>query len=316
MIIDNQGYITSLNAAAAAEIGPNGHQARGRPLLSFFPEFTPFWESRQELPLRNIVHSISREKVYGFRLTPLGSEGWILLFSDITEIQRLERQVQEMERFVAVADLAAGLAHEMKNPLAGIKTSLQLLMAGDLEENHRQRLAQVMVRDVDRLDALVHDFLVFARPSEPCFEAIHLISVVEELAETIRLRYPRVTLTLQLVEAVWVFDRIHLHHILSNLLINACQAVESSPESLREIIIANEELPETQELRIRDFGPGMTADLLRRCFDPFVTTKPHGTGLGLAIARRLAVQNGAMLQVAPHPDSRGVTFTLSKPRTT
>lgn len=314
VLVDSEGRITSMNAAASAELGVSLEHALGAPITQAFPEFAPFWQARQRLPLRNTVHSVARGKVYGFRLTPLGEEGWILLFSDITDIQRLERQVQEMERFVAVADLAAGLAHEMKNPLAGIKASLQLLMAGDLEEAHRRRLAQVVVRDVDRLDALIHDFLVFARPSDPCLEAVRLTPLVEEVAETMRLRYPQVELVLQVPETSWTFDRTHLHHILANLLANACQAVAAQAEGPRQVVVAAEDLADAQVLRVQDTGPGMTADLMRRCFDPFVTTKPQGTGLGLAIARRLAVQNGAVLSVEANPDSSGVTFTLSRPR--
>jgi two-component system sensor histidine kinase PilS (NtrC family) len=313
VLLDPHGRITSLNAAAMAEVGGHG-SVEGKSLVEIFPEFAPFWQERFRLPVRNIVHSLARGKVYGFRLSPLGEDGWILLFSDITEIQRLERQVQEMERLVAVADLAAGLAHEMKNPLAGIKASLQLFMAGDLEEAHRRRLAHVVVRDVDRLDALVHDFLVFARPSDPCLEEIALVPFLQEMAETMRLRYPRVEVILQVTDAVWVFDRTHLHHIVSNVLANACQAVDSKPYPPRQVVVENTEGPEAQSLAVRDTGPGMTADMLRRCFDPFVTTKPQGTGLGLAISRRLAAQNGALLEVAANSDA-GVTFTLTRPRT-
>lgn len=313
VLLDPHGRITSLNAAAMGEVGSQG-SVEGKSFLEVFPEFAPFWQERFQLPVRNIVHSLARGKVYGFRLSPLGDDGWILLFSDITDIQRLERQVQEMERFVAVADLAAGLAHEMKNPLAGIKASLQLLMTGDLEEGHRRRLSQVVVRDVDRLDALVHDFLVFARPSDPYLEEIQLVPFLEELAEAVRLRYPRVEVILQVTDAVWMFDRTHLHHILSNVLTNACQAVERNLEPPRQVVVENAEGSEEQSLWVRDTGPGMTADMLRRCFDPFVTTKPQGTGLGLAISRRLAVQNGAFLSVAANADI-GVTFTLIRPRT-
>jgi two-component system sensor histidine kinase PilS (NtrC family) len=314
VLLDPYGRITSLNAAAMAEVGGHGSVIEGKSLVEVFPEFAPFWQERFRLPVRNIVHSLARGKVYGFRLSPLGEDGWILLFSDITEIQRLERQVQEMERLVAVADLAAGLAHEMKNPLAGIKASLQLFMAGDLEEAHRRRLAHVVVRDVDRLDALVHDFLVFARPSDPCLEEIALVPFLREMAETIRLRYPRVEVILQVTDAVWVFDRTHLHHIVSNVLTNACQAVDTKSDPPRQVVVENTEGPEAQSLAVRDTGPGMTADMLRRCFDPFVTTKPQGTGLGLAISRRLAAQNGALLEVAANSDV-GVTFTLTRPRT-
>jgi C4-dicarboxylate-specific signal transduction histidine kinase len=129
-----------------------------------------------------------------------------------------------------------------------------------------------------------------------------------------RLRYPRVEVILQVTDAVWVFDRTHLHHIVSNVLANACQAVDSKPYPPRQVVVENTEGPEAQSLAVRDTGPGMTADMLRRCFDPFVTTKPQGTGLGLAISRRLAAQNGALLEVAANSDA-GVTFTLTRPRT-
>jgi two-component system sensor histidine kinase PilS (NtrC family) len=308
MVLDNDGRITLLNESAQKEIGKD-QEITGKNINHVFPEFTPFWNARWNIPNRNIIQSPYRNKVYGFRLTQLGQEGWILLFSDITEIQRLERQVQEMERFVAVADLAAGLAHEMKNPLAGIKASLQLILSGGLEENQRQRLANVVIRDVDRLDSLVRDFLVFARPSQPCRETVSISSAIDEVVKNLTIRYPRIQWNIKIPNVTWMVDRKHFYQILMNIICNACQAIEASRDGM--ITLSYEENSTISRIKIHDNGPGMTAEMLSRCFDPFITTKPHGTGLGLAISKRLAMANNIVLTVEQNPES-GVTFILSQ----
>jgi signal transduction histidine kinase len=223
------------------------------------------------------------------------NQGWMILFSDITEIQMLERQVKEMEKLATVGELAAGLAHEMKNPLAGIKTSLQLLLSDDLEKDYAERLSRVILRDIDRLDFLLKDFLVFARPHPPTPEPLNLAAEIEDVLLPLRLQHPHVSMRVEVSDDPWMFDRDQFHQVLINLVVNALQAMEGSGDP--EIVISDFRENGERFLSVSDNGPGLAREVSNRCFDPFVTTKPVGSGLGLAIARRLAGRNGTFIDL-------------------
>ena len=300
MALDHAGRITTINKRALEWISEHDRDKVLNTFFGrFFPEFLSCWNEQQRwCANRNTVHSPERGIVFGFRVTELPeAHGWLVLFSDITEVKKLEKRVQDMEKMATVGELAAGLAHEMKNPLAGIKASLQLLLSNDLEEDHARRLSAVIVRDIDRLDFLLKDFLVFARPLAASPEDVAVAEAVEDVLMPLRLRYPRVAVNVELGTARVVFDRNHLHQILLNLCVNAFQAVEGRDEA-RISITAHDG---GRKLVIADNGPGMSPEIRARCFDPFVTTKAVGTGLGLSIAQRLAAQNGAFIDVDSDP---------------
>lgn len=309
MTLDHAGRITTINKRALEWID---EIERGRVLNQFFgrffPEFTSCWNEKEHWCVnRNTVFSPERGIVFGFRVTELPeTHGWLVLFSDITEVRALEKRVQDMEKMATVGELAAGLAHEMKNPLAGIKTSLQLLLAGDLEEAQARRLSAVIVRDIDRLDFLLKDFLVFARPQAATPEALDLAEEVEHVIMPLRLRYPRVAVSVDVGSEPILFDRNHLHQILINLCINAFQALDGRENP--RISIFDRIEGGRRRIVIADNGPGMSPEIRARCFDPFVTSKAVGTGLGMSIAQRLAAQNEAFIDV--DSDQNGARVSL------
>lgn len=311
LVVDHRGRITTINRHALGVLSGVGRQrVIDSRLEEFFPEFSTFWEERSaSTPRRNMVESTARGRIFGFKMTELpDNQGWMILFSDITEVQRLERQLKEMEKLASVGELAAGLAHEMRNPLAGIKASLQLLVTEDLERDFAIRLSAVILRDIDRLDILLKDFLVFARPKAPEPEPLNLGEVIEEALIPLRLQHPRVKVTVQVGDEPYSFDRNQLHQILINLLVNAMQALEGTEEP-------RVTLSETREqgrriLTIADNGPGLADGMIGRCFDPFVTTKPVGSGLGLAIARRLAIQNSAFIDLHNAPQGGAMAILI------
>jgi two-component system sensor histidine kinase PilS (NtrC family) len=301
LVVDDRKRITSINQRALDWL-PDYDRSRvvGAPLEAVFPEFAPFWDDRHQSSRRNMVASTQRDLVFGFKMTELPeSQGWIILFSDITEVQKLERQIKEMEKLATVGELAAGLAHEMKNPLAGIKASLQLLLSEDLGKDYAERLSRVILRDIDRLDFLLKDFLIFARPQAPHPSPLILAEEIEHVLMPLRLQHPTVSVRVDVDEKPWLFDRNQLHQVLINLLVNAMQALEGRDNP--EIAISAFSADGAGTLVIADNGPGLGQDVAQKCFDPFVTTKPVGSGLGLAIARRLAAQNGTFIDLQNNP---------------
>lgn len=309
MVLDHDGRITTINKRALEWID---EQKRNSVLNvffgQFFPEFSTFWNEKERWCMnRSTVYSPQRGIVFGFKVTELPeSNGWLVLFSDITEVKKLEKRVQDMEKLATVGELAAGLAHEMKNPLAGIKTSLQLLLSDNLEAEYAQRLSAVIVRDIDRLDFLLKDFLVFARPVTAAPEFLTLADEIDTVLMPLRTRYPEVEIQMDVGREPVFFDRNHLHQIFLNLCINAFQALEGREKSVISISEGIE--GNARRIIISDNGPGMPQDMLSRCFDPFVTSKTVGTGLGMSIAQRLAVQNNAYIEV--DSDSTGTRISL------
>lgn len=310
LIVDREGMITTVNQRALEWIsGYDRNSVYGIRFDEFFPEFLPYWNERELTSLRrNMVLSPARDRIFGFKITELPeNQGWMILFSDITEVQRLEQQIKEMEKLASVGELAAGLAHEMKNPLAGIKTSLQLLLSDDLEPEFFDRLSKIIVRDIDRLDFLLKDFLVFARPQAPNVVALSLGNEFAHVLTPLLLQFPGVRVVVEVGEEPYYFDRNQLHQILINLLVNAFQALEGTVDP--EIRIREEHEQGLRILVISDNGPGLAANMVGKCFDPFVTSKPVGSGLGLAIARRLAAQNGTFIDLRSRP-SGGTSAVL------
>ncbi len=301
LVVDDRKRITSINQRALDWLERFDREwVIGAFFDSFFPEFLPFWEDRHWSPRRNEVVSSRREIVFGFKMTELPeNQGWMILFSDITEVQRLERQIKEMEKMASVGELAAGLAHEMKNPLAGIKTSLQLLLADDLEKDFADRLSRVILRDIDRLDFLLKDFLIFARPQAPNPETLDLAAEIDHVLMPLRLQHPGVDIRVDVGDEPMHFDRHQFHQVLINLLVNALQALEGRRDAA--IVISENRGQGKRILSITDNGPGLSTEVAGRCFDPFVTTKPVGSGLGLSIARRLAAQNGTFIDLHNNP---------------
>lgn len=302
LIVDQDGRITSINEKASEWLhNIDRNLIYGHYLELYFPEFMPFWRERENLSLgRNMVVSSERNRVFGFKMTVLPeNQGWMILFSDITDVHRMETEMKEMEKLATVGELAAGLAHEMKNPLAGIKASLQLLGDGDMNEHLARRLSQVIVRDIDRLDLLLKDFLVFARPKASELERLSLREQIEEILMPLRLQYPEVTIQIDVLDEPYYFDRIQLHQILLNLLVNALQALEETEKP--EIRITDVCNDGRRIVTISDNGRGPDPTMEGRYFDPFVTSKAKGSGLGLAIARRLAAQNYTFIDLVAGP---------------
>jgi len=299
LVLNEKGHISALNKKAQEFLGVKDVKlALKRPLKELSPELFLYWHENRDRRPKLRETQLKDGRILGIRVTSVPDENlYLVIFRDITEYRQLERRVQQMEKLASVGELAAGLVHEMKNPLAGIKTSLQLLVQKNLEKEYADRLTQVILRDIDRLDNLLKDFLVFARPRQGHQENVKLGEVVEECIHVLQNQYPHVSIEVNenLDQATWEWDRNQLHQVILNLLLNALQAVQDNPAP--KVMIYWERKGNEERLVIKDNGPGINHDLKQKVFDPFFTTKKEGTGLGLAIAQRLAGLNGAFIEL-------------------
>ena len=235
---------------------------------------------------------------------------YIAIRSDITDRKSGEERLRNQEALARVGQLAAMVAHEVKNPLAGIKAALQVLMsrrpAGDPE-------AAVMHEIIERADALndlISDLLLFARPRPPQMQWLDVRALVEE-AQTLLLRDPvgaGITCRIAGDPVALHADRVMLRAVFSNLFINAAQAM-GGRGSLTATLTAD---ASWVRVAVADTGPGIPEDVRERVFEPFFTTKSRGGGLGLAIARRSVERHGGTLTLTC-PPSGGTVATVSLP---
>lgn len=226
------------------------------------------------------------------------------------ELRDMENHVKRVEKMAAVGEMAAGLAHEIKNPLASLTGSIQLLKEDIQYDPDHDRLMQIILREADRLSSLANNFLLYARPPAGKIESIELEKVIIETAELFEKDASndgRITTTKKLQPNIWVsMDPVHLRQILWNLLLNASEAIEGQGV----IDIEMYELKSKRAcIKISDNGCGMSSEALKSIFDPFFTTKPSGTGLGLSIVHRILEAYDFWLNVESEVN-KGTTLTI------
>jgi len=238
------------------------------------------------------------------------------------------RKLQQTERLAVVGELAAGMAHEIKNPMAGIKVSMEVLSQDSpLPQEDKEVLLRV-INEIDRIMAMLKGLLSYARPPKPKLISLDANQLLRGIIKSARysLRSPKYTVKAQdrQIEFVEDFspelpniiaDPNQLQQIFLNLILNAVDAVYSVEERQGVITIQTRQASEgLVEISIVDNGKGIDKKSLENVFKPFFTTKSKGTGLGLAITKRLVEQHhGGNISVKNNPAGEGVTFTLTFP---
>jgi len=223
------------------------------------------------------------------------------------------------DRLEAVAALGASLAHEIRTPLASIRSSVEQLARAPRDDPDERLLADLIVRESDRLNRVLGEFLDFSRVRAGKFRAVNLLSVMNEAVRLVR-EHPDCGPGIEVAtkgEAIQIQgDEDLLHRILLNLLLNAVQALSGKGRVLAALDRAPpEELPRGSEfeqavrVRVSDNGPGIDPDLRRRLFEPFVSGRPGGSGLGLAIVQRAVEAHRGLLYLDSAP-GQGTTFTI------
>ncbi|MCU0232981.1 MAG: ATP-binding protein [Thermoanaerobaculales bacterium] len=254
---------------------------------------------------------------FGLTVGPLTDEvervvGFIVTFQDLSEIKVEAERQRLQERMAAVGELAARMAHEIKNPLASISGSAQVLAAGGSFDDKGRRLLHILVDESRRLSGILDGFLAYTRPKRsdftPCDVSVMLRDCIALLGRSdehrdghrIRLEMPD-SLVLEGEEQL-------LRQIFWNLSRNALQAMPDGGE----LTIAGERRGGSVVLRWRDSGTGMTEDVRRQAFEPFVTTRPGGTGLGLAVVYAAVAEHGGTVAIDSAP-GRGTIVTVELP---
>jgi two-component system sensor histidine kinase PilS (NtrC family) len=314
--VDKAGIVMTLNEAAGEILA--GAKVVGRPIRDVLPELVPVLDRLpQDDELRRAEIATAGGKVLGVSISPLTNHvgeaiGRILNFQELTELRRMEAQVKRAEQLAVIGGVAAGVAHEIRNPLAAISGSIELLRSVPQVGAENQALMDIVVREVDRLNALITDLLEYARPRPPVLMDMDL---GEALGETVRVfaqdkRTHEVKITYAPPDdAVRVnADPAQIRQVAWNLLRNAAEAMPDG--GAIKIRVAREE--GTGALLISDEGSGIAPEDLERIFEPFFTTKSGGSGLGLATVYRIITQHNGTVAI----DSKlgtGTTVTVRLP---
>ena len=233
---------------------------------------------------------------------------YLAIRSDITERKVIEARLREQESLTQLGQLAAVVAHEVRNPLAGLRGSLQILAArlpGDMRE---REIIAPMIQRIDGLGKTVEDILLFARPQPARRQPVDLRTVIGEAVSSARAAAPDFgDVVVGGTDAIVQADPEMLRAVLLNLLLNASHASPGEPIEIGMCVDQG-----SCRIAISDRGPGIPDEIRDRIFEPFFTTKSSGTGLGLPIVKRLMLAQGGSVSVRPRPDC-GTVVELALP---
>jgi two-component system, NtrC family, sensor histidine kinase PilS len=247
-------------------------------------------------------------------MTPSGRAGFILNFQDVTELKRVEREARLQQRLAAVGEMAAGIAHEIRNPLASISGSVQLLRHELPLTEEQEQLLDIVLRESDRLNQTITSFLAYAKPQRSDLRPVNLRRVIEDTAALLRNSAEvRREHSIELngpMEAVWIeADEAQLRQIVWNLAVNGLRAM-SGGGRLR-LSAANSGTGDVV-VSVQDEGIGMAPSDLDNLFQPFRSGFSKGTGLGLAIVHRIVTDYNGEVEVTSQPGA-GTTVTVRLP---
>ncbi len=235
--------------------------------------------------------------------------GYIGTFQDLTDIIKMEEEIKRREKLAAIGELSASIAHELRNPIASMKGSFELLREGVLPEDTRNRLMDIAVSEMDRLNGIVTDFLLYCNPRPPEMREFSLSTAAEEVADMLANMTEQVRIVKDIEEDVFITaDEQKIRQLLWNLALNA---VESMPDE-GEVVISLHAGGGTAVLKVSDSGAGIDEGDMDKIFYPFFSTKRKGTGLGLSIAYRIVEEHDGNIEV--HSEKgRGTEFTVALP---
>ncbi len=228
--------------------------------------------------------------------------GAVAVFQDLTNTRKLRERMDRQERLAAIGTLAASIAHEIRNPLASIAGSVEMLASELNLTGEHKVLLDLIIKESDRLNELITDFLDFSREQSPSLVELQPAELLGEILRMIQQRSEagkelRLTLNAEGAPETIVADPAMLKQLCLNLLLNACDAVKWAGTLTVTLAGAEHAGQSCLEMVFEDDGEGIEGEARKQIFEPFFTTKPGGTGLGLAIAHRIAVLHEGQLEL-------------------
>lgn len=328
----DSGTITYMNKAGENILETKGAVAVGRNIQDIFPDLAEQL-NKQKKPHRGLhqiripfKRSRSRNKVIGLSLsTLLDSDnqpaGKIAIFQDLTRLEAMEKRVRESEKLATVGRFTAALAHEIRNPMASLSGSIQVLKESLDLKGAEKELMDIVLRETDRLNRLISDFLQFSRFGKENLQRFKLHQLIEEIVFilTKENHEKEIRFINKIPKDLVIYsDRDKLQQIFWNILINAVQAKDK-----KELVVnINGDHPVEDEaevpyhtfytITIKDNGRGIPKAAIKKIFEPFFTTRPEGTGLGLSIAHQIMSSLGGNISVTSE-EGTGTSIQINLP---
>jgi len=339
--VDVWGRIVYFNRSAEEILGYSEAEVKGKDCREVFKERMPeMAEKILEVIKFNqgdsrgflYINGKSKRKIpIGISTTILGDKrsgirGVIAIFQDITEVIKLEERIRMADRLAAVGELSAGIAHEIRNPLASISGSVEVLKDEPSLSEESQKLLDLIIKETGRLNQILTDFLEYSRIGPSLLSKVELVHLLDEVIQIVR-KHPSYKSSISInrslsSEVLYVLgEENQIKQIILNLLVNAMEAME---EKGGEIQISDkgfnqmdqfyfwEEEPDDSDwipVAIIDQGKGMTEEQKEKIFSPFFSAKKNGTGLGLAIVHRLVNNLGGRIEFRSQP-TKGTVFVV------
>jgi two-component system, NtrC family, sensor histidine kinase PilS len=318
MSIGEGGHVVFVNAAGRDILGITGDVV-GQDVGAIGPMLGPI-VSRADSERFEVEVDLGPRgrRVLGGSVAPLvgvDDPGRVVVFQDLTELRRLQEDVARSERLAELGRLAAGLAHEVRNPLAAMIGCLQLLGTDrSATTGENGKLLGIVQREAERLSGLVQAFLTYARPAEPVFQRVGLRTILEDTASAVRhgLQSAELAVVSSVDRSVRV-DPEQLRQVLWNVITNADRIGVGLGRHLRIELGIEDGDGDDVVLFVDDDGPGVPEELRQRIFEPFFTTRPDGNGLGLATCHQLVQRNGGVMGATRAPRLGGARFTIRLP---
>lgn len=330
--INLHGNIKSFNRAAKEITGLSFSKVENKKIDTVFPGFSEILDKiksnkREEVVINRdeivVPGKQNKNIVLGFSISSLINSkdekiGDIVIFQDLTARKEMEKEIERSKSFALIGEMAAGLAHELRNPLVSLCGSIQMLQKDlDLNETN-ERLMQIVLRGRDQLENLVKNFLLLARPNLDGCQEINIKDVIDDVLESLR-HSPdwdeNIKVVMELCDQTSIYGNVtEIRQALWNLVLNAVQSMSDSGRlkiETKPTILDNGK--GYLEIRISDTGCGIEEDDYNKVFEPFYTTKERGTGLGLAIVNRIVESHEGKIKVESEL-KKGTSCILLLPR--
>ncbi len=323
-VLDQDGRIRSINNSAYQILG----------LSSPEPSESLSSDVFGDLPINDLCRKVSggrlnrwegsyrtkggEERVMGLSISQLKDpeKGFVIIFQDLTEFRGMEDKLQSAEKLSALGRMAASIAHEVRNPLASMSGSVQILKDSLALQDDDRRLMDIVLEETRRLNHLVGNFLDYARPPGPQFEDVDLRTVVLETVEFLGSSAEMDGVQLQSSvpdkPVILSVDPSQMRQILINMIKNSVEAVNGAGKVAVGLDLETGDMGPRTVLYVSDEGKGIPDDILPEIFEPFKTTKEKGTGLGLAIVYQLVLNHQATIDVETR-EGKGTTFSIYLP---